>query len=48
MYNIMIDHLQMMSALKTGEVANSRMASIVQRKRENEQKISVDRSGGGL
>ena len=39
---------QMMSALKTGEIANSRMASIVQRKRENEQKISVDRSGGGL
>ena len=39
---------QMMSALKTGEVSNSRMASIVQRKRENEQKISVDRSGGGL
>ena len=40
--------LQMMSALKTGEVSNSRMASIVQRKREKEQRISVDRSGGGL
>jgi glycerol-3-phosphate dehydrogenase len=42
------EFLKMMSALKTGEVANSRMASIVQRKRENERKISVDRSGGGL
>ena len=40
--------LQMMSALKTGEIAHSRMASIVERKREKEQKISVDRSGGGL
>ena len=38
----------MMSALKTGEIANSRMVSIVQRKREREQKIAVDRSGGGL
>jgi glycerol-3-phosphate dehydrogenase len=42
------EFLQMMSALKTGEIANSRMASIVERKREREQKISVDRSGGGL
>ena len=38
----------MMSALKTGEIANSRMVNIVQRKREKEQNISVGRSGGGV
>ena len=36
--------LQLMSALKTGEVSNIRMASIVQQR----QRVTVDRSGGGL
>ena len=40
--------LQLMSAIKTGEVANVRMGSIVQAQREPPPKISVDRSGGGL
>ena len=38
----------MMNALKTGEIANSKAVCIVQRKREKEQKISVDRFGGGV
>ena len=36
-----------MSALKTGEVANSRMAEIVRRQQE-EMGLSVRRSGGGV
>lgn len=40
---------QLMSAIKTGEVANVRMGSIVQQtQRKPPPKISVDRSGGGL
>ena len=35
-------HVQMMSTLKTGDVIDSRMVSIVQRKREREQKIPVN------
>lgn len=37
---------QLMSAIKTGEVANARMGRIIQQKGKG--KISVDRSGGGL
>ena len=47
-HNLALFHGQMMSALKTGNVIDSKMVSIVQRKREREQKIPVDRSGGGL
>ena len=36
--------LQLMSALKTGEVANVRLGSIIQQR----ERVSVDRSGGGL
>ena len=36
-----------MSALQTGEVANSRMAVIIERK-QKEMDMSVRRSGGGL
>ncbi|KAL5489303.1 hypothetical protein EMCRGX_G018375 [Ephydatia muelleri] len=38
------EFLQLMSALNTGEVANSRFGSLVQQR----EKISVQRSGGGL
>jgi len=40
------EFLQLMSAIKTGEVANARMGRIIQQKGKG--KISVDRSGGGL
>ncbi len=40
--------LQLMSALKSGEVANVRMASIIQQKQRESAPIPVDRSGGGL
>ncbi len=36
-----------MSAIKHGEVTNTRLGSIIQRQSE-EKKITVDRSGGGL
>lgn len=36
--------LQLMSAIKTGEVTHTRLESIIQA----QQKITVDRSGGGL
>lgn len=38
------EFLQLMSALKTGEVANVRLGSIIQQR----ERVSVDRSGGGL
>ena len=40
--------VQLMSALKSGEVANVRMASIIQQRQRENSKIPVDRSGGGL
>ena len=40
--------LQLMSALKSGEVANVRMATIIQQKQRESTPVSVDRSGGGL
>ena len=39
--------LQLMSALKTGEVAHSRMAFIIDRK-QKDIKMPVNRSGGGV
>ncbi len=36
-----------MSALKTGEVANSRMAAIIQKK-QAEMNMPVEKSGGGV
>ena len=38
--------LKLMSAIKTGEVTNVRMGGIIERK--GRERISVDRSGGGL
>jgi glycerol-3-phosphate dehydrogenase len=39
------EFLQLMSCLKTGAIANSRLATIV---KNYEQQIPVDRSGGGV
>ena len=47
-FHIPCQSVQLMSALKSGEVANVRMASIIQQRQRENSKIPVDRSGGGL
>ena len=47
------EYLQLMTAIKTGNVSQSRLASIVQLEHQKDidtayTKISVERSGGGL
>jgi len=43
------EYLELMSAIKTGEVSQSRLARLAELEYNKEMnKISVDRSGGGL
>lgn len=43
------EYLELMTAIKTGNVSQSRLAKIVELEYDKEQnKISVERSGGGL
>ena len=42
------EFLQLMSGIKTGVIANNRMAAIMERMGEHKKDIPVNRSGGGV